>query len=79
MSIKTTKAPQLRYRYSGLIDMKLLLEKELDPRLLVVSCLSCKQFDESAEVCNLYQRQRPPARVIAFGCSSYADDDDIPF
>ena len=43
------------------------------------SCLSCDHFKEKAgELCGLVN-QRPPARVIAFGCTSYNDDNQIPF
>lgn len=43
------------------------------------SCINCLHFDEhQGEICRVY-KARPPARVIAFGCISFADDDDIPF
>lgn len=48
------------------------------------SCISCKHFDEKGEkgfgpeIC-LPANQRPPARIIAFGCNTYADKDNIPF
>jgi hypothetical protein len=51
---------------------------------LMPSCISCEFFDEGGvhgfgpEIC-LPQRARPPARIIAFGCSHYKDKDDIPF
>lgn len=38
------------------------------------SCINCIHFTEhQGEVCKLVQ-QRPPARVIAFGCPSFAED-----
>lgn len=40
------------------------------------SCLTCCHFSESDEIC-LLAKQRPPARVIAYGCEQY--EDDIPF
>lgn len=46
---------------------------------LTPSCLSCEHFRESTEECNAFNGQRPPARVIAFGCNMYKDKDDIPF
>lgn len=42
------------------------------------SCLSCDHFTEATETCRLYNA-RPPARVIAFACPSFADDNDVPF
>lgn len=45
---------------------------------LTPSCISCEWFDEKAEICNGW-KARPPARVIAFGCEQYKDNDDIPF
>jgi hypothetical protein len=44
-----------------------------------VSCINCNSFDEKIECCMRY-RQRPPARVIAYGCQDWANiDDDVPF
>ncbi len=58
-----------------------------------VTCLNCKYFNEKAELCKKVMT-RPPARVIAFGCPTFAlitfpdavvkerepgEDDDIPF
>lgn len=42
------------------------------------SCLSCTKFSEIKELCGKFDL-RPPARVIAFGCPHYEDNDDIPF
>lgn len=41
------------------------------------SCIHCGHFDELIEQCKL-TNQRPPARVIAFGCELY-DNNYIPF
>lgn len=40
------------------------------------SCLTCDNFIEETEICRL-NNQKPPARIIAFGCECYADK--IPF
>lgn len=42
------------------------------------SCLSCCNFREATEICKL-ANQRPPAKIIVFGCNSYCDKDEIPF
>lgn len=42
------------------------------------TCISCDHFLEQTEHCTKYNA-RPPARVIAFACPSYEDDNDIPF
>lgn len=39
-----------------------------------VTCLTCTHFTEDTEACGLYG-QRPPARVIAYGCPSYVDKE----
>jgi hypothetical protein len=44
----------------------------------VTTCVNCDHFDEPSEQCRL-ANARPPARVIAFGCSSYISAKDIPF
>lgn len=45
---------------------------------LYMSCLNCDHFNEEKELCKLVN-QRPPARVIAFGCKAWQDIDEIPF
>lgn len=37
------------------------------------SCLTCCHFNEVNEECDLAPGQRPPARIVAFGCSSYIE------
>ncbi len=47
---------------------------------LVRSCLNCCMFAEQTEACGMANPpQRPPARVIAFGCNAHQDINDIPF
>lgn len=53
---------------------------KVKPETLVQSCLTCDFFKEKEEVCTKYNNQRPPARIIAFGCPTYANiNEDIPF
>lgn len=40
------------------------------------TCLTCDHFNEPQEQCTLY-KQRPPAKIIAFGCPSYVNE--VPF
>jgi hypothetical protein len=42
------------------------------------SCISCINFDEKGELCKLY-KMRPPARIIAYACPEYMDNQEIPF
>lgn len=73
-----------RFRILGLIGIAqtlgdVLKKQEIgEPNGLVSSCLSCDHFNESAELCVKFG-QRPPARIIAFACESYSDNDRIPF
>lgn len=42
------------------------------------SCLNCEYFNEPKELCVMFN-QRPPAKIIAFGCVKHEDKDQIPF
>jgi hypothetical protein len=44
--------------------------------LLRRSCVTCEYFDQKNEMCKMVS-QRPPARVVAFGCEKY--EQEIPF
>lgn len=47
---------------------------------ILKSCISCDHFNEPLEQCKISGNQRPPARIIAYGCPKYESiDDDIPF
>lgn len=44
-----------------------------------VTCMTCMFFNQRAELCEKARpRARPPARVVAYGCSAH-EVDDIPF
>lgn len=51
---------------------------EREHNYLYQSCINCENFDEKNELCKL-AKQRPPARVIVFGCPKWEDKDEIPF
>lgn len=80
---KTKQPPAFEhaYRLSGLFDLRRLLIEHLPPKELVASCITCQHFNEEKETCALAtpEPMRPPARVIAYGCIAYVDNDDIPF
>lgn len=42
------------------------------------NCLVCNNFNETTELCKL-ANQRPPARIIAYGCPSFEDKEQPPF
>lgn len=54
------------------------LEKTNAQNSMFQSCINCLKFREKTEICSL-ANQRPPARVIAFGCPKWEDVDEIPF
>lgn len=64
----------IKLRSDAFYELKELVEK-LEP--IYRSCINCEHFDEPNEKCKLYN-QRPPARVIAYGCEEY-EDIEIPF
>lgn len=74
------------YRDSAGDAIKAAIVRHLHPETIVTSCLSCRYFSEHgipetgrpAETCDKF-KAKPPARIIAFGCPSYEDIDEIPF
>lgn len=42
------------------------------------TCLVCDHFMEQTEHCMKFNA-RPPARIIAFGCEGFSDDNHVPF
>jgi hypothetical protein len=74
------RPPEVVVRARTVHDMARAVAKTAFQRddSFIRNCLVCLNFDETTELCKLFQ-QRPPARVIAFGCDSFKDVDDIPF
>lgn len=64
----------IKLRSDAFHELKGLVEK-LKP--IYRSCINCEHFLEYDEKCKLYN-QRPPARVIAYGCEKW-EDIEIPF
>ena len=65
-------------RKKAVADIVEQLMKGMEYRLNAATktCLNCTHFIEHTELCKLASA-RPPARVIALGCSSH--DDEVPF
>ena len=54
------------------VPSMLKLAQKIHEMRVIPSCMTCNNFEEETEHCRLFQ-QRPPARVIAYGCE-YWDD-----
>ncbi len=73
-----------KFRVLAFIGLAKDLERTMERHLskekngVMPSCISCEYFDENTEICDAY-KARPPARIIAFACTSYRDKDNIPF
>ncbi len=87
MTIKLLGTGQIKpkFRKEAMLDLASGLRGALDRVLKedqyqhpYQNCLLCDHFNEEKEVCKLYQK-KPPARVIAYGCPSFEDEDAIPF
>lgn len=77
--MSSERGPQLRDGADYEIRDKMALElAKLMEKGLLKTCITCIYFTEASENCRIYS-SRPPARVIAYGCKSYAQDDEIPF
>jgi hypothetical protein len=50
------------------------IREMIDRARLHRSCLTCRDFNEETEGCELAGGQRPPARVIATGCPKYFEE-----
>lgn len=73
-------APELGERVIAAIKQLETALNSVDKKVeaSVHSCLTCEHFDHQGELCKLTDpRQRPPAKIIAFGCSAW--EADLPF
>ena len=70
---KIRKEASVNFHHAILEASYYAIENAFDP---FANCLNCLNFDEKKEICNLCN-QRPPARVIAYGCPQWVDE--IPF
>lgn len=43
----------------------------------LTTCVVCDHWNQTGETCMKFQNQRPPARVIAFGCPAF--ENEVPF
>lgn len=60
---------KLPYDTSARIEMHLISEIS---DVLHHNCVNCNNFEEKTEICTLAGK-RPPAEVIAYGCSEFKD------
>lgn len=76
--------PTLRKGFSDNLSLKIKesINKIIQDKDIIQfpyrTCLNCDNFLEKSELCKLVY-QRPPARVIAFGCDKHDDTEQIPF
>lgn len=57
-----------------------ILENYSLPGGLIRNCLTCAFFRRDMELCGRHlDWGRPPARIIAYGCNEYLDEEEIPF
>lgn len=81
---------QPEFRDGSLDEFSVWMKEALKACQLSLSktCITCISFREyarndanerhPAEWC-MHYKEKPPARVIAYGCKSYCHDDEIPF
>lgn len=64
---KSPYSASQRLQRSQLVEQ---ISELVDRARIYQTCLTCTNFDEATEICSL-AKVRPPARVIAQGCSAY--------
>lgn len=72
-----------KLRFDAYYDLQSAVVKALneveEQNHIYRSCINCINFREHQnEICGL-ANQRPPAKVIVFGCQMWEDKDEIPF
>jgi len=74
------KAPKLRpnSRHELRANIYNTLENIFETEFIYIGCLNCANFREKDELCSLVM-QRPPAKVIVYGCPKWEDKEDVPF
>jgi hypothetical protein len=75
MKRKVRKEASVEFHHAIIEASYNAIETATDP---FANCLNCLNFNENKEICNLYN-QRPPARVIAYGCPQWIDIMETPF
>lgn len=78
MRIKPTLREEARIEISSLCTNAIANVLESTANFPFKTCLRCDNFDEPKELCKLVN-MRPPAKVIAYGCDKFCDDNWIPF
>lgn len=61
----------------GSVPYMLALSEKLHKDRIIAGCVTCEHFDHNYEMCRL-AGMRPPAKVIAYGCPSW-QDEELPF
>lgn len=75
-----TDTPKLRI--DAYYDLQTIITESLnklaEQNHIYRSCINCINFNQRQELCWLV-KQKPPAKVIVFGCPKWEDKDQIPF
>lgn len=78
-----SNTPKPRFRTEAMLEIRSniynIVANSLEQcKPIYKSCMNCSNFDEKNELCLIY-RERPPARIIAYGCIKWVDVEEIPF
>lgn len=67
-----------KLRHDATYDIRHALEEVLGKTdYIYAGCINCENFTETSELCKL-ANQRPPVRVLLFGCPKW-EFNGIPF